>query len=87
MLVVPDGGGTFDLKLIQACSGTSATPGQDFTLVGTKPGGAVVKQTFTTPGHSMDPWTFAPTGFSGLAKLEIELSQVALGSLVFIPHG
>lgn len=82
--VTPDGGGTFDFKSLQVCNPNNAIPAQTVTFTGTQPGGHKVSASFTTPGYSTAPQTFAPPGFDRLTSLEVSLGFVAFDDLVFV---
>jgi hypothetical protein len=84
LTVTPAQGKVFTFKSLQVCNINSAISPQNTVFKGTRSYGTTVSATFTTPANNSAPQTFAPSDFTNLVSLVIDLGFVAFDNLSFV---
>jgi len=84
LTVTPAQGKVFIFKSLQVCNINSAISPQNTVFKGTRSDGTTVSATFTTPANNSAPQTFAPSDFTNLVSLVIDLGFVAFDNFAFV---
>jgi hypothetical protein len=84
LTVTPAQGKVFTFKSLQVCNINSAISPQNTVFKGTRSDGTTVSATFTTPANNSAPQTFAPSDFTNLVSLVIDLGFVAFDNFAFV---
>ena len=84
LTVTPAQGKVFTFKSLQVCNINSAISPQNTVFKGTRSDGTTVSATFTTPANNSAPQTFAPSDFTNLVSLVIDLGFVAFDNFGFV---